>query len=148
MSLPLRRMSREWALQLLYQLDLGSDEPDDAVFAAFWQQLRDSGTKLRDKEWTRTTTWAEALVRGVRQEYEFIDGLIAGYAQHWNFDRILAIDRNIMRLAVYEMYFCEDIPPAVSINEAIELAKAFGDPESSAFVNGILDRIHKSRETV
>ena len=53
-----------------------------------------------------------------------------------------------MRLAAYEMYFCEDIPPAVSINEAIELAKAFGDPESSAFVNGILDRIHKSRETV
>ena len=146
MSLPLRHMSREWALQVLYQLDIGNAEPEEEAFDDFWNQIREAGTELSDKEWERTTTWTRELVCGVRKEQAFLDELIVASAEHWGLDRMLAIDRNIIRIAVYEMYFCDDIPPAVTINEAVEIAKTYGDPESFGFVNSIIDHINKNKD--
>ncbi len=142
MSLPLRRISREWALQLLYQLDLSHAEPSAATFLDFWSQLEETGVTLSKREWRKTRGLAEAIVGGVHANIEHIDGRVAAHAENWSLERITAVDRNIMRMAVYELLFCDEIPAPVSLNEAIEIAKAFGSDDSGAFVNGILDKIN------
>jgi N utilization substance protein B len=85
--------------------------------------------------------FAEELVRGVIEKRAAIDEKIAKYTENWDLPRIAAVDRNILRLAMYEMLFRDDIPPVVSINEAVDIAKKFSTRESGAFVNGILDRL-------
>ena len=87
--------------------------------------------------------FAEELARGVIDHHKEIDPLIAKYAENWEIDRMGTVDRNAMRIAVFEMLYRDDIPPVVSINEAVELAKAYSSSESGKFVNGILDRIRK-----
>jgi transcription antitermination factor NusB len=84
------------------------------------------------------------LVRGVMKHREEIDRLISKYATNWDIARMAVIDRNILRFATFELLFADDIPPKVSINEAIDIAKRFGDKDSGSFVNGILDKIHKT----
>ena len=129
-----RRQAREWAVQLLFELDFNSDGALEKVFAAFWS----------DKEAdTGTRQFAEALVSGVRQNLARIDETIKGVAEHWDIRRMPVLDRNVIRLGVYELLFMLDIPPAVTINEAVDLAKYFSSHESGRFVNGILDRIRK-----
>ena len=83
------------------------------------------------------------LVEGVRQNIHKIDSLIEEGSENWKISRISGVDRNVMRIAVYELMFCPDIPSKVSINEAIDIGKRFGADESGAFINGILDSIHK-----
>ena len=129
-----RRKGREVALQFLYQLDLhGADDP----------------TPYEDEFWERhpvdpaTRIFAESLVRGSKQHQSKTDQLITQYAEHWDLERMAVVDRNILRLAVYELLWQPDVPPKVAINEAIELAKKFGTAESSRFINGLLDRILK-----
>ena len=90
-------------------------------------------------------TFANRLVEGTAEHAAEIDGLIRAHADNWNLKRMAVIDRNILRLGVYELRHAADVPPKVCINEAIELAKRFGDVESSKFINGILDAIHKKR---
>jgi len=130
-----RRESRELALQFLYQQDVQSGHPRSLPEAcdAFWrmQEGSQSSGKL----------FAEELARGVLQHVEVVDARIRAHAQNWDFHRIAVVDRNILRLAIYEMLFRPDIPPVVSINEAIELAKKFSTEDSGGFVNGILDRV-------
>ena len=87
--------------------------------------------------------FAELLVRGACIEHERIDGILAEHSAHWRIPRMAAVDRNIMRMAVYELYHCPDIPIRVTLNEAIEIGKKYGTEESSAFINGILDQIAK-----
>ena len=87
--------------------------------------------------------FSEDLVRGVVEHEEAIDAKIKAYAENWDFHRIAVVDRNILRLAIYELLYRNDIPPVVSINEAIELAKKFSTEDSGRFVNGILDRVKK-----
>jgi N utilization substance protein B len=128
-----RRESREWALQLLFELDMNPRDPERA-FEAFWSE-RQSGAKPRK--------FTEDLVRGVRTNLEAIDSAIRKYAEHWDLRRMGVIERNVMRLAIYEILFCKDIPPVVSINEAVDLAQYFSSRESGKFVNGILDRVRK-----
>ena len=96
-------------------------------------------TRMRDK----ARTFAEELARGVIAHHAEIDPLISRHAENWEIARMGTVDRNAMRIAVYEMLFRADIPPVVSINEAVELAKAYSSIESGKFVNGILDRIRK-----
>jgi len=86
------------------------------------------------------------LLEGVRKNLAQLDGLIKKYVKNWEIDRMAVIDRNVLRLACFELTFLEDIPPKVSINEAIELAKRFGDLDSPRFVNGILDKIYKAEQ--
>jgi transcription antitermination factor NusB len=127
-----RRLARELAVQFLYQFDLAGGSLDDA-FPLFWEtqtEVDDTGRRF-----------AEELVRGVFEQRAGIDEKIVKYTENWDLPRIAAVDRNILRLAMYEMLYRDDIPPVVSINEAVDIAKKFSTRESGAFVNGILDRL-------
>lgn len=128
-----RREAREWAVQLLFELDMNPRKLDDA-FRDFWAERPGS---------EKAKSFCERLVRGVGHKRERIDESIKRYAENWDIARMGVVDRNVMRLAIYEMLFCEDIPPIVSINEAVDLAKYYSDSESGRFVNGLLDRARK-----
>ena len=127
-----RRKARETALQFLYQLDVRSSDDLTSQAAEFWSRHpADPGARA----------FAEELVGGTKQNQGKIDGLIAQSAEHWDLERMSAVDRNILRAAVYELLWHPEVPPKVAINEAIEIAKKFGTQESSRFINGVLDRI-------
>jgi N utilization substance protein B len=132
-----RRTGRERALQALYQLEMGSSEPEAALEVA-WASEPEEGT---DKAQADARAFARDLVDGVRAHQEEIDRLIEEHSHNWRLDRMARVDRNVLRMAVYELRFREDIPKKVTLNEAVELGKRFGTEESSAFINGLLDRI-------
>ncbi len=125
-----RRESRETALQILFQLEF-NDTPEDVALSHF--QGRNKGG----------AEYSQRLTKGVVSHREKIDSLIQSYSENWRVSRMLYIDRNILRLAVYELLFEKEIAAAVVINEAVELAKKFGSNESAKFVNGILDALSK-----
>ena len=147
----IRHEAREWALQFLFQSEFNRDESVDEGFKLFWdRQNEDVGAPSPghpagkdDRQRAKARTFAEELARGVIDHHKEIDPLIAKYAENWEIDRMGTVDRNAMRIAVFEMLYRDDIPPVVSINEAVELAKAYSSSESGKFVNGILDRIRK-----
>jgi len=128
-----RTKAREYALQVLYQADVTKD-PADSALEIYWQD------KLTEPE---VKEFASELVKGTISKLAQIDELITKYAQNWQISRMALVDRNILRLGAYELLFREDIPVKVSINEAVELAKRYGDIDSGKFVNGVLDKIHK-----
>lgn len=131
-----RTFARECALKILYRIEI-SKESVDSSLKDFWSKAADSA----DKD---THNFTEVLVKGTCENIKTIDEVISKYTDNWNISRMAVIDRNIMRMSVYEMLHRSDIPPNVSINEAIELAKKYGDVDSGKFVNGILDKIKKS----
>lgn len=129
-----RRQARECALQLLYQWEGERVEPA-ALLPAFW----------RDKKVEADTRqFAEALFTGTVAALAEIDALIAAHTQHWRLDRMAAIDRNLLRLAVHELQVRPETAPAVIINEALEIARRFSGEESVEFVNGVLDAVRKA----
>jgi N utilization substance protein B len=129
-----RRKAREVALQFLYQLDQHGETDPTAHEPDFWAR------HPVDEE---TRAFASALVRGAATRHAEVDKIIGQYTEHWDLDRMAVVDRNILRLAVYELLDHPSVPPKVAINEAIEISKKFGTRESSRFINGILDRVHK-----
>jgi N utilization substance protein B len=132
-----RREGREAAVQFLYQLDLnGEKSPGDA--ATFWA-LRSGPGKAEVT--TKTRTFTELLVTGVMTHRDEIDERIKKYTANYELNRLAAVDRNVLRVAIFEMLHAPDVAPVVIINEAIEIAKKFGAEKSGGFVNGILDRI-------
>lgn len=139
-----RSVARECALKILYQRDVTA-RPVETTIEKFWE-----ADVFLDEEEAPAEIDAEVkeftsrLVYGVSLEIAAIDAKITSYATNWQLKRMAIIDRNILRLGCFEFFYCPDIPPKVSINEAVELAKKFGDLESSKFVNGILDKIHKT----
>ncbi len=130
-----RRRARELALQLLYQHELTHAEPEQM--------------QARFEEWVGASEgvreFADMLLRGVLDHLEEIDSELERQTAHWRLDRLAAVDRNILRLAMYELLFLGDTPHPVIIDEAIEIAKKFGAEESSRFVNGVLDGFVKRR---
>ncbi len=128
-----RTYARELSLQMLYQIDITHDEPG-AVLSNFWE-TQEKPAQEQIKSFT-----AE-LVKGVVQNLAVIDAKISEYAANWQLKRMAVVDRNSLRVSCYELLFLEDIPPKVSINEAVELAKKYSGREAGKFVNGILDRI-------
>ena len=130
-----RRIGRERALQALYQMEMSALVPEEALETA-WNAEPESGAP--DEESRR---FALELVEGVVEHREEIDGLIETHSHNWRLDRMARIDRNVLRLAVFELKWRPDIPKKVTLYEAVELGKAFGGEASSAFVNGLLDRI-------
>ncbi len=128
-----RRKSRELALQVLYQLDVTKQDPSK-VLAQFQQQF--SPNEEKDE-------FLEGLVLGVLDHSQEIDRLIERFSENWRLERMSIIDRNILRMATFELIYCEDIPPKVTLNEAIDLGKEYGSEDSGSFINGILDRIDK-----
>ncbi len=127
-----RRRAREIALQVLYQLDIDQGVPQEAL-AVYFENFRPS-EKARE--------FCQRLIEGVSQHREEIDRLIEENAEHWTLKRMAVVDRNILRVATFELIHCPDIPFKASLNEAIELAKKFGNDDSGAFINGILDKVH------
>jgi transcription antitermination protein NusB len=119
---------------MLYELDIRK-QPIEQFLQEYWQ--RPFEPKSIDEE---IRGFATELVKGTSEKLEEIDKLISFYAQNWQLKRMAVIDRNIIRMGCFELLFLKDIPPKVSINEAVELAKKYGDVESSKFVNGILDK--------
>jgi N utilization substance protein B len=129
-----RRSGREAAVQFLYQYDTHKPGALYPALAAFWKQ---------SEEKKAVCDFAADLVRGVIEKLPEIDQKLRGLADNWDFERLAVVDRNILRLAIYEMFYRPEIPPVVSINEAIEIAKKFSTAESGKFVNGLLDKVKK-----
>ncbi len=126
-----RTRSRELALQFLYQVDLRGED-----------YLPEAQAFLRQEESERTTReFALHLIRGTAEHKAELDRMICDVAQNWDIRRMAAIDRNVLRMATFELVHCTDIPPKVSINEAIELGKRFSTQNSGGFINGVLDKI-------
>ena len=128
-----RRKARELSLQVLFQVDVGGLSLDEA-FGNFWR-VGKSSEEIRD--------FTLRICRGVVENLEAVDAVISKYTRNWGIDRITNVDRNILRVAVYELLFCPDIPYKVSINEAIEVAKKYGTADSGKFINGVLDKVAK-----
>jgi len=151
-----RREARERAVQFLFQHDINPPEDLEGALDQFWDSQR-SAAIAEDKG---MATWgqpielppptedeaalrlfAEPLIRGALEHRGEADEIIKKHAQNWDLHRMAAVDRNILRLAIYEMLHREDIPPVVSINEAVDIAKKFSTQDSGRFVNGILDKV-------
>jgi N utilization substance protein B len=152
----MRRQARERAVQFLFQHDLNPPEELEPALEQFWVSQR-AGAIAEEKgeatwgqplelpppsaEESAARIFAEPLIRGTLEHRDEIDALIGKSAQNWSLKRMAVVDRNVLRLAVYEMLHREDIPPIVSINEAVDIAKKFSTEDSGKFVNGILDKI-------
>lgn len=128
-----RRKSREDAVQILYQLDVNHDLSTPAGLAFFQSYYAGEQEKL--------DPFTQRLVVGVTDNIRAIDEKLKEVSEHWRTERMAVVDRNVLRLGIFELLYCEDIPATVSINEMIELAKTFGSEHSPSFINGILDRI-------
>lgn len=126
-----RTIARECALKVLYCIDITKQDLTTAL-SDFWQNNQQEA-EIKD--------FANLLVKGVMENLEKIDNEISRFAENWQLKRMAVVDRNILRLTSYELLFLKDIPPKVSINEAVELAKRYSGQDSGKFVNGILDRI-------
>lgn len=120
---------------VLYQMDITQDPPDQALEIFF----RDHPTEESIRAFCRD------LVLGTAGHLEKLDAIIAKVAANWDIKRMARVDRNVLRLGSFELLFVKETPPKVAINEAVELAKRFGDVESGKFINGILDKIHKDQ---
>lgn len=133
-----RSLARDWALKILYQTDITHRAIERSVEDFPTQE---ENSKILEPE---IFEFCKRLVFGVHEHLKEIDDKISQYAANWQIKRMAIIDRNILRIGVFELQYTIDIPPKVTINEAVELAKKYGDLDSSKFVNGILDNIHKT----
>jgi len=140
-----RRLSRELALKFLYQLDVLSDKKADLEldFESELKGFLNTQEEIRDED---TKKFMITLASGVFDNIESIDQLITKYSDNWKISRMSKIDRNILRLAVYEMLYLSNIPHPVTINEAVDIAKKYGTGESGSFINGIIDRVRVACE--
>ena len=151
-----RREARERAVQFLFQHDMNPPEDLEAALNHFWDSQR-AAAIAEEKgmatwgqpialppptaEEAAVRLFAEPLIRGALDHRDEADALIKKHAQNWELHRMAAVDRNVLRLAIYEMLYRDDIPPVVSINEAVDIAKKFSTQDSGKFVNGILDKV-------
>ncbi|MEW6424220.1 MAG: transcription antitermination factor NusB [Bacillota bacterium] len=129
-----RRQARELALQVLFQVDIGKARPEAAMEYAAREK------KSLNQE---DLAFARKIILGTLEYLEPIDRVISRVSHDWELNRMAAVDRNIIRLALFEIFYCADIPLAVSVDEAVELAKAYGGDDSSRFINGILGKVVK-----
>ena len=151
-----RREARERAVQFLFQHDINPPDNLDAALDQFWETQRASAIaeEKGGATWGQPTElapptaeeaavrlFADPLIRGALEHRDEADALIKKHAINWELHRIAAVDRNILRLAIFEMLHRDDIPPVVSINEAVDIAKKFSTQDSGKFVNGILDKV-------
>jgi len=152
-----RREARERAVQFLFQHDMNPPENLEDALEHFWTTQQATaiaedkgaanwGQKIElpppTTEEVATRAFADKLIRGVVENRAVLDERIKQHAENWDLRRMAVVDRNILRLAIYEMLHRDDIPPVVSINEAVDIAKKFSTQDSGKFVNGILDKIN------
>lgn len=134
-----RREGREAALQMLYQIELSGQTPQECI-ASYWGTRREVSPEVRE--------FAETIVRRAVAECEPIDCLIDSAASNWQLDRIARLDLSLLRVAVCELLYFPETPAAVVIDEAVEIARRFSDEDAPSFVNGLLDRIARERGLV
>lgn len=128
-----RRIAREKALQSIFQIDMNETSPKDAIDYVLDGEASDD--------------YLEKLVEGVTEHIEEMDSILTKHLEKWSVDRLATVDRNILRVAVYEMIHCkEDVPVNVVINEALEIAKIYGDESSSKFINSVLSKVKQTFE--
>jgi len=129
-----RRQARELAMQALFYMDIRKDASEEMLeyFCGCFCPSK------------KTRPFFRKLVNGVLETKGQIDALVERFSQNWDISRMSCVDRNVMRIAVYELLYCDDIPPKVSINEAVDIGKKFGTQESGAFINGIMDSIREA----
>jgi N utilization substance protein B len=144
-----RRKSRQYALQALYQSDL-SGHPLSAAMNALWSGMLDGEGIEEDARAPESeeVEFAQRIAYGVEAKKDRIDELIESCSTNWRLARMPVVDRNILRMAAYELMECPEIPATVSINEAVELAKKYGTADSRAFVNGIVDRMARQLDRI
>lgn len=133
-----RTQSRECALQILYQYEM-NPEPMPQILEKFWSEQDETYSE-------ETRRFSEKLALGTVEHQVEIDKVLEKYADNWELSRMAMIDRNVMRLATYELLYLADVPPKVTLNEAVNLAKKFSQEESGKFVNGILDKINHTEK--
>lgn len=131
-----RHLARSIAMQALFEWDF-KGQPTDSLPVIMDRDLKEFGPGLDETE------FAKEIIKEVTEHIAEIDGIITKYAPQWPIDQITIIDRNVLRIGIYELQFNKQVPPKVAINEAIELAKNFGGPSSGRFVNGVLGAIYK-----
>jgi N utilization substance protein B len=136
-----RRLSREIALQSLYQIQIARVSTQEAIDVTFEEAQQDNEANLDTENEEMSTAYCIELVEGVSNHITMIDEWIVEYLKGWKIDRLSRIDKDILRLASYEMIFRDDIPPKAVINEALELAKKYSTEDSSKFVNGVLGQM-------
>jgi N utilization substance protein B len=134
-----RRKSREIALQMLYQMEMTGQPPDEVIESYY--ELASGDEDNNPEAAALIRPFAEELMNGVYAHREELDKMIVAASENWRLERMSIIDRNVLRIALYEMLYRLEIPPKVSLNEAIDLGKTFGSPDSGAFINGILDHL-------
>lgn len=132
-----RRKARESTLQILFQLEFDRSQPEKAI-DRYWED-REASEEIK--------TYSRWLVEGILSHQEEIDTLIQSVSKHWRLTRMAVVDRNILRLAVFELLYEKNIVPAIVINEAIEIAKKYSNEEAAKFVNGLLDAVRKQLES-
>lgn len=130
-----RRKAREHALQILFQLDIRKEKPSAVVLKHFWAEYQPED---------EVKAFSEEIIKGTYKHLPEINKLIRQCAKNWTLDRMAVVDRNVLRMAVYEILYRMDIPTSVTINEAIEIAKKYGTEDSGSFVNGILDSVART----
>ncbi len=132
-----RRKAREYALKILYMIDIRK-EPPQKIIEEFWKNVDEKNEEVKK--------FANEIVNGVIEKLNEIDKIISNVSLNWEIERMSYIDRNILRIGTYEIYYRNDIPKVVSINEGIEISKKYGDEDSPKFVNGILHKIKENFE--
>jgi N utilization substance protein B len=136
----LRRKSRELALQFFYGRDLQERPPaEDSLHT----EIEEFHTCFKSDQ--KAQPYAETLINGISAHQKEIDSALADCSHHWRVERMALVDRNILRIAAYEVLYIEDVPATVAINEALEIAKRYAEPESISFINGILDNLQGKR---
>lgn len=140
-----KRLGRELAMQYLYLKDMSpeAESEDEALCARnmFWEQAEADTMTSDDRVFKKAKNYAEKLIDGVLFYLDDIDSVLESFSEKWDISRMAAVDRNIIRIAVYELKYCPEIPVLVSIDEAIEIAKSYAAEKSGVFINGILNGV-------
>ena len=136
-----RRLAREIAVQSMYQMEMNEVDANEAVTMLLTEAMEENEGEVELSDVDATRAFVLELVNGTWSRKDAIDGLLEDYLKGWQISRLSKVDRQGLRLATYEMIFRDDVPGKVAVNEAIELAKHFGSPESGKFVNGVLGKM-------
>ena len=143
-----KRLGRELAMQYLYLRDMTpeTDSADDLeqARAMFWEQAENSELTSEDRVFKKAKNYAEKIIDGVLFYMKEIDDVLESFSEKWDIKRMAAVDRNIIRIAVFELKYCPEIPVLVSIDEAIEISKSYATEKSGVFINGILNGVKDS----
>lgn len=143
-----RRLAREITVQSLYQMEMNEVNAEQAVAMLIEEAQHDNESNVKLENAAELTRFVKELVSGILERKSDIDALLSDFLKGWQVDRLSRVDKQILRLAAFEMVFRDDVPPKVAVNEAIELAKHFGTDESGKFVNGVLGKMIKELDRI